>query len=56
MSVILVTLDIDPTISHWFAGRDRTDSRLGYTFCGIRFAWAEPRTGQRGARYKACWG
>ncbi|HEY4895221.1 MAG TPA: hypothetical protein VII01_03950 [Solirubrobacteraceae bacterium] len=53
-----VVLDIAPTISHrWtlFPWRD-PDSRLGFTVCGIRFAWAEPRKGQRAARCKACWG
>jgi hypothetical protein len=52
-----VVLDIAPTTAHRFAGRDRADGRLGYTFCGIRFAWAEPRKGQRAARCRACfWG
>ena len=50
-----VILDIDPMTAHRFAGRDRVDGRLGYTFCGIRFAWAEPRKGQRGTRCRACW-
>jgi hypothetical protein len=53
-----VVLDIAPTIAHrWdHLARFDPDLRLGFTVCGIRFAWAEPRKGQRATRCKACWG
>ncbi len=50
-----IVLDVDPTTAHRFARPD-ADPRLGFTVCGIRFAWAEPRKGLRAARCRACWG
>jgi hypothetical protein len=52
---VTVVLDIAPMTAHRFARAD-ADPRLGFTVCGIRFAWAEPRKGQRAARCRACWG
>jgi hypothetical protein len=53
---VTVVLDIDPTTAHRSVGWALADPRLGWTVCGIRFAWAEPRKGQRAARCRACWG
>lgn len=50
-----VILDPSPVIAHRFARPD-ADPRLGWLACGLRFAWAEPRKGQRAARCRACWG
>jgi hypothetical protein len=50
-----VVLDIEPTTAHRFARPD-ADPRLGWTRCGIRFAWAEARNRwARLARCRACW-
>lgn len=49
-----VVLDIDPEIAHRFAYPD-PDPRLGFTVCGIRFAWASPRSKNKAKRCHWCW-
>ena len=50
-----VILDVDPATAHRLGHFLPADLRLGYTVCGIRFCFAQPRKGQRAARCRACW-
>ena len=50
-----VVLDVAPTTAHRLGHFLPADPRLGYTVCGIRFAWALPDSNGKAKRCKWCW-